>query len=133
MRLALILLVAMTAPASAHESGASAFESGPSSYESCLEPFRPDVGILVDGGYEAQEMRDEFRTYFSEVEDYLNCLNSSAARIRKEATAAAQDYNRVLDQHPVEPGQSVEPETAPRVELTESGTLFLDYNAEWLQ
>ena len=119
MRLALVLLVIATAEASAHES--------------CIEPYRPDAEFLADGGYDAQEMREEFRIYFSEVEDYLNCLNNSAARIRQEATAAAQDYNRVLDQHPVESGQPVEQEPVPQVELSDSGTLFLDYNAGWLK
>jgi hypothetical protein len=109
------------------------FASIASAQESCLEPFRPEPEFLADGGYDAQEMRGEFRIYFSEVETYLNCLNHASARIRQEATAAAQDYNRVLDQHPVTPGQVSEPEQAPRVELSESGTLFLDYDAQWLQ
>ena len=119
MRLALVFLVTATAEASAHET--------------CIEPFRPDAEILADGGFNAEELREEFRTYFSEVEDYLNCLNNSAARIRQEATAAAQDYNRVLDKHPVEPARSVEPEPVPAVDLTDSGRLFLDYNAGWLK
>ncbi|MCZ4258718.1 hypothetical protein [Sulfitobacter sp. G21635-S1] len=101
--------------------------------ETCIEPFRPDAEYLADGGFSPEEMREEFRTYFSEVEDYLNCLNRSGARIRQEATAAAQDYNHVLDRHPVKPGQRIEQEPVPRVELSESGTLFLDYEAEWLQ
>ena len=119
MRFALILMVFGGSAATAQES--------------CIEPFRPDAEYLADGGFDAQEMRDFFRTYFSEVEDYLNCLNHSSSRIRQEATAAAQDYNRVLNQHPVEAGQSSEPESVPRVELSETGTLFLDYQAEWLK
>lgn len=70
MRLALVFLALATAEASAHET--------------CIEPFRPDAEILADGGFNAEELREEFRIYFSEVEDYLNCLNNSAARIRQE-------------------------------------------------
>ncbi|WP_299869730.1 hypothetical protein [uncultured Roseobacter sp.] len=101
--------------------------------EVCLEPVRPDAGYLADAGYGAGEIRLAYRGYFSDVEDYLNCLNRSSARIRREATAAAQDYNRVLDQYPVDPGQGSEPELVPRIEMTDSGTLFLDYQAEWLK
>ena len=101
--------------------------------EACIEPFRPDANYLADGGYEAQEMRETYRGYFSEVEGYLNCLNRSSARIRQEATAATQDYDRVLDRYPVQQGQGIEPPQVPRVELSESGTLFLDYEAKWLQ
>lgn len=101
--------------------------------QACLEPVRPDVGYLADGGYEAEEIREAYRGYFSEVEDYLNCLNHSSARIRQEATAAARDYDRVLDQYPAQPGQGGAPPPAPRVEMSETGTLFLDYQAEWLQ
>ncbi|UAB91076.1 hypothetical protein I5192_18185 (plasmid) [Ruegeria sp. SCSIO 43209] len=88
---------------------------------------------MSNAGYGAGEIRSAYRSYFSDVEDYLNCLNHASARIRWEATAAAQDYNRVLDQYPVEPGQGSEPEQVPRIEMTDSGTLFLDYQAEWLK
>lgn len=101
--------------------------------EACLEPLRPDAEYLADGGYEGQDMRDAYRGYFSQVEDYLNCLNRASSRIREEATATAQDYNRVLDQYPIQLEQAVEPAQAPRVELSDSGTLFLDYEAKWLQ
>ncbi|MDA3856942.1 MAG: hypothetical protein PF480_01550 [Roseovarius sp.] len=101
--------------------------------EACIEPIRPDAGYLVDADYEALEIREAYRGYFSAVEGYLNCLNRSSARIRQEATAAAQDYDRVLDQYPVQPGQGGEPPPAPRVEMSETGTLFLDYQAEWLR
>lgn len=101
--------------------------------EACLDPVRPDTGYLADTEYEAREIRETYRGYFSEVEDYLNCLNHASARIRQEATAAAQDYDRVLDQFPVRPGQGSEPMSAPRVEMSETGTLFLDYQAEWLK
>ncbi|MFV1761492.1 hypothetical protein VWY69_00210 [Phaeobacter sp. A90a-4k] len=119
MRLAFVLLAIATAEASAQET--------------CTEPYRPDAEFLVDGGYDGQEMREEYRIYFSEVEDYLNCVNISAARIRQEAIAAAQDYNRVLDRHPVTAGVSIERKLVPDVELSESGTLFLDPNAGWLR
>lgn len=107
--------------------------SGATAQEACIEPFRPDIHYLADGGSDAQDMRSAYQVYFSEVEDYLNCLNHSSARIRQEATAAAQDYNRVLDQYPVEAGQAVEAEPILRVELRDSGTLFLNYEAKWLQ
>jgi hypothetical protein len=101
--------------------------------QACFTPLQPDAGYLIDSGYEAQDIRDAYRGYFSEVEDYLNCLNRSSARIRQEATTAAQDYGHVLDQYPAQLGQGGEPPPAPRVEMSETGTLFLDYKAEWLQ
>lgn len=101
--------------------------------EACIEPVRPDASYLADAGYGEVEIRSAYRGYFSDVEDFLNCLNHASARIRRAATAAAQDYNRVLDQYPVEPGQGSESEQAPRIEMTDSGTLFLDYQAEWLK
>ncbi len=104
-----------------------------SAQETCIEPVRPDAGYLADAGYDAGEIRSAYRGYFSDVEDYLNCLNHASARIRREATAAAQDYNRVLDQYRVAPGQGSEPDQAPRIEMTDSGTLFLDYQARWLK
>ncbi|MDU9004731.1 hypothetical protein [Sedimentitalea todarodis] len=101
--------------------------------EVCIEPFRPNMEYLADGGVGPEEMRDAYRVYFSEVETYLNCLNVSSARIREEATAAVQEYNRVLDQYPAPKGQVVESEPAPRIEMSETGTLFLDYQADWLR
>lgn len=101
--------------------------------EACIEPVRPDASYLADAGYGAVEIRSVYRSYFSDVEDYLNCLNQTTARIRREATAAAQDYNRVLDQYRVAPGQGSEPDQAPRIEMTDSGTLFLNHQAEWLK
>ncbi|WP_298921085.1 hypothetical protein [uncultured Roseobacter sp.] len=101
--------------------------------EACIEPVRPDAGYLADAGYEAGEIRSAYRGYFSDVEDYLNCLNQSSARIRQEATAAAQDYDRVLDQYPSEPEQGGAPERAPRIEMTDGGTLHLDHQAGWLR
>ncbi len=107
--------------------------SGATAQDVCIEPFRPDADSLADSGYEAQGMRDSYRGYFSEVEDYLNCLNQASARIRQDATAAAQDYNRMLDQYPTQSEQGGEPPPTPRVEMSESGTLFLDYEANWLR
>ena len=101
--------------------------------EVCVEPVRPDAEYLADAGDSAEEIRSAYRSYFSDVEDYLNCLNQATARIRQEATAAAQDYDRVLDQYPVEPGQGGDPERASRIEMTDSGTLLLDYRGEWLK
>ena len=101
--------------------------------DACIEPVRPDAGYLADVGYGAGEIRSAYRDYFSGVEDYLNCLNQASARIRQEATAASQDYNRILDQYPIESGQGGESERAPRIEMTDTGTLFLDHQAEWLK
>lgn len=101
--------------------------------EACIEPVRPDAGYLSDAGHGAGEIRLAYRGYFSDVEDYLNCLNHASARIRHEATAAAQDYDRVLDQYPFEPGHGGEPDQDPRIEMSDCGTLFLDYQAEWLK
>ncbi|MEP3329837.1 hypothetical protein [Sedimentitalea sp.] len=107
--------------------------SGAVAQEVCIEPFRPDAEYLADSGFGPEEMRAAYRVYFSEVEDNLNCLNSSSARIREEATAAAQEYNRVLDQYPASKRQVVEPEPVPRIEMSETGRLFLDYHADWLR
>lgn len=107
--------------------------SGAVAQEVCIEPFRPDAEYLADGGAGPEEIRGAYRVYFSEVEAYLNCLNASSARIREEATAAAQEYNRVLDRYPASKGQLVEPEPVPRIEMSETGTLFLDYHADWLR
>ncbi len=107
--------------------------SNSAAQEACIEPVRPDAGFLADAGYGAGEIRSAYRSYFSDVEDYLNCLNQASARIRREATAAAQDYNRVLDRYPVEPGKGSEPKRSPRIEMTDSGTLFLNHQAEWLK
>lgn len=107
--------------------------SNSAAQDACIEPVRPDAGHLADAGYGAGEIRSAYQGYFSDVEDYLNCLNQASARIRQEATAAAQDYNRVLDQYPIEPGQGGESERAPRIEMTDTGTLFLDHQADWLK
>lgn len=104
-----------------------------SAQEACIDPVRPHAGYLADASFDAGEIRSAYRGYFSDVEDYLNCLNHASARIRREATAAAQDYNRVLDQYPVAPGPGGEPERDPLIEMTDSGILFLDHQAEWLK
>lgn len=101
--------------------------------EACVEPMQPDADYLADAGYEVEGMREFYRGYFSDVENYLNCLNRSAARIRQEATAAAWEYNRVLDHYPVQPGQEGDLPQAPLIGMSDSSTLFLDYQAEWLK
>lgn len=107
--------------------------SNSAAQEACIEPVRLDAGYLTDAGYGAGEIRSAYRGYFSDVEDYLNCLNQATARIRQEATSAAQEYDRVLDRYPVKPGEGIEPEQAPRIEMSDSGTLFLNHQAEWLK
>ncbi|MFD1158933.1 hypothetical protein [Roseovarius aestuarii] len=107
--------------------------SNSAAQEACIEPVRPDAGYLADAGYGAGEIRSAYRSYFSDVENYLNCYNQATARIRQEATVAARDYDRVLDRYPVEAGQGIEPEQAHRIEMSDSGTLFLNHQAEWLK
>ncbi len=53
--------------------------------ELCIEPIRPESAYLLDAGFSGAEVRSEFRRYFSEVEDYLNCLNETSARCRDDA------------------------------------------------
>lgn len=70
----------------------------------------------------------EFRRYFSEVEDYLNCLNETSGRIRDDARAAAYDYQHVLET--TEPGRADQVANefqAPTVAMKDTGELFLDY------
>ncbi|MGY9047556.1 MAG: hypothetical protein ACKVKF_10925 [Rhodobacterales bacterium] len=94
----------------------------------CFEPTRPEAAYLLDAGFSGGEIRRAFRTYFTEVEGYLNCLNETSARIRQEARAAAYDYNHVLDTYPHEPGTETDgARIAPSIRLKETGELFLNY------
>ena len=92
----------------------------------CFEPLRPEARHLADAGHSGSEIRQAFRRYFTEVEEYLNCLNQTANRIRQDARAAAYDYNRVLETYPRVPEARPE-DPAPSVEMTDTGKLFLDY------
>ncbi|MCE6958107.1 hypothetical protein LAZ40_03430 [Cereibacter sphaeroides] len=94
----------------------------------CLEPVRPDRAFLEDAGFSPAEIRTEYRTYFTDVEDFLNCLNDVAARVRTEARTAAYDFDRALKELPQD-RQSLSgsedgfaPSTVP---LQETGRLFL--------
>lgn len=55
----------------------------------CIGPIRPEATYLLDAGVSGAEVRTEFQRYFSQVEDYLNCLNDTSGRIRDDARAAA--------------------------------------------
>lgn len=72
--------------------------------ELCIEPIRPESAYLLDAGFSGAEVRSEFRRYFSEVEDYLNCLNETSARVRDDAHVAVYEYQHVLET--TEPGKA---------------------------
>ncbi|MDK3020068.1 hypothetical protein CVM52_02595 [Pseudooceanicola lipolyticus] len=96
--------------------------------ELCIEPIRPEAAHLLDAGLSGAEVRAEFRRYFSEVEDYLNCLNETSGRIRDDARAAAYDYQQVLET--TEPGKAGQGDDGFRpqsVAMKDTGELFLDY------
>ena len=96
--------------------------------ELCIEPIRPEVAYLLDAGVSGAEVRAEFRRYFSEVEDYLNCMNERSARIRDDARAATYDYQHVLET--TEPGKADQGDDGfqpPSVAMKDTGELFLDY------
>jgi len=112
--LAVAMMAALAAPGAAQEL--------------CIEPIRPEAMHLLDAGFSGGEVRKEFRRYFSEVEDYLNCLNETSGRIRDDARAAAYDYQNVLET--TEPGradQGANEFQPPTVEMKDTGELFLDY------
>lgn len=96
--------------------------------ELCIEPIRPESAHLLDAGFSGAEVRAEFRRYFSEVEDYLNCLNETSGRIRDDARAAAYDYQQVLETtEPGKAGRGDEGFQPPSVSMKHTGELFLDY------
>lgn len=115
--LAAVIMGSLAAPAAAEEL--------------CIEPIRPEAAHLLDAGFSGAEVRSEFRRYFSEVEDYLNCLNEISGRIRDDARAAAYDYQHVLETTEPERGtETSEDFVPPTVEMKETGELFLDYRPE---
>ncbi|MCE6967546.1 hypothetical protein [Cereibacter sphaeroides] len=94
----------------------------------CLEPVRPDRAFLEDAGFSPAEIRTEYRSYFTDVEDFLNCVNETAARVRSEAQTAAYDFDRALRELPQErlSSSGSEDDFAPStVPLQETGRLFL--------
>lgn len=112
--LAAAVLAALAAPGAAQEL--------------CIEPVRPEAAHLLDAGFSGAEVRVEFRRYFGEVEDYLNCLNETSGRIREDARAAAYDYQQVLET--TEPGKAGQGDDGFRpqsVAMKDTGELFLDY------
>lgn len=95
--------------------------------ELCIEPIRPEAAQLLDAGFTGAEVRVEFQRFFSQVEEYLNCLNETSARIRDDAQAAAHDYQRVLET--TEPGKADQGDDGfrpPSVAMKDTGELFLD-------
>ena len=99
--------------------------------ELCIEPIRPEAAHLLDAGLSGAEVRAEFRRYFSEVEDYLNCLNETSGRIRDDARAAAYDYQQVLET--TEPGKAGQGDDGFRpqsVAMKDTGELFLNYRPD---
>lgn len=98
--------------------------------ELCIEPIRPEPAHLLDAGFSGAEVRSEFRRYFSEVEDYLNCLNETSGRIRDDARAAAYDYQHVLETtEPSRADQESDGFSSPSVEMNDTGELYLDYRS----
>ncbi len=96
--------------------------------ERCIEPIRPEAAYLLDAGFSGAEVRSEFRRYFSEVEDYLNCLNETSARIREDAQAAVHDYQHVLETTvPDKADPAVDGFQPPSLALYDTGELFLDF------
>ncbi|MAE88284.1 hypothetical protein [Salipiger bermudensis] len=96
--------------------------------ELCIEPIRPESAHLLDAGFSGAEVRAEFRRYFSEVEDYLNCLNETSGRIRDDARAAAYDYQHVLETtEPRRAYQEADGFSPPSIEMKDTGELYLDY------
>lgn len=96
--------------------------------ELCIEPIKPESAYLLDAGFSGAEVRAEFRRYFSEVEDYLNCLNEASGRIRDAARAAAYDYENVLET--TAPGESDTDDEKfrfPSVAMKDTGELFLKH------
>jgi hypothetical protein len=94
--------------------------------ELCIEPIRPEAAHLLDAGFSGAEVRAEFRRYFGEVEDFLNCLNETSGRIRDDARAAAFDYQNVLET--TEPGKADQGDDGfqpPNIAMKETGELIM--------
>lgn len=96
--------------------------------ELCIQPIRPEAAHLLDAGFSGAEVRVEFRRYFNEIEDYLNCLNAKSGRIRGEARSAAYDYQHVLETTELGDAGQVDDEfQPPSVAMKDTGELFLYY------
>lgn len=112
--LAVAIVAVLTAPGAAQEL--------------CIEPTRPEAAHLLDAGFSGAEVRAEFRRYFGEVEDFLNCLNETSGRIRDDARAAAFDYQHVLET--TEPGKADQGDDGfqpPNIAMKETGELIMRY------
>lgn len=103
------------------------FAAPAAAQELCIEPIRPEAAHLLDAGFSGAEVRSEFRRYFSEVEDYLNCLNETSGRIRADARAAAYEYRHVLETTDPDEGKLDTDILYSSEVMKETGELFLDY------
>lgn len=93
----------------------------------CLEPARPDLALLRDAGLSAEEVRNEFETYFSDVEGFLNCINEASERVRVEARSAAYDLAQLRGTFAKDVGSIPAPDEQEPVDanLDETGWLIL--------
>ncbi|ULB12802.1 hypothetical protein ORIO_23880 (plasmid) [Cereibacter azotoformans] len=93
----------------------------------CEEPARPDLALLRDAGLSAEEVRNEFRTYFADVEGFLNCINETSERVRAEARSAAYDVAQIRGTFPNDGRSSpaADVRAASDANLDETGRLIL--------
>jgi len=65
--------------------------------ETCLAPPRPYVPAEVSASREyADLIRQDFQTYFDEIEDYFRCMDEERGRAFTEAREVSQDYGRFI-------------------------------------
>lgn len=93
--------------------------------QECIEPVAP-LPTMYEDEEMKEFMRQDYRFYFDDVERYLNCINQSGGRVRKDALQAAQDFDRLLNQIPSSQQNYSSGFSLYAGPLTQSGTLFLD-------
>lgn len=94
---------------------------------SCEEPARPDLALLLDAGLSAEQAKNEFRNYFTDVEVFLNCINETSERVRVEARSAVYDLAQIRGRFPKN-GRSrpaEEGQATADAKLDETGRLIL--------
>jgi len=104
--------------------------AGPVCAENCIEPIKPEAAYLHDAGYTGDEIHAAFRTYFREVEDFLNCWNEVTYRIHDEARSASYELSSALRKYPSrhnhdEAVEGLSGFIASDAPLIETGTLIL--------